>query len=111
MEVDGDVGVSISTAPHRKLICVPTRLFRKDAGQPTLSPSTVAAIVAVIRTGQDRDAEHGTGESSARKYRFTGYKKFLDPDGSDSPAAIRARVGMFSQVTHSHGPPVSVKLP
>ena len=50
-------------------------------GQPTLSSVTVAAIVAFIRTGEDRDAGHTTDEPSALKYRFTGYKKFLDPDG------------------------------
>jgi quinoprotein glucose dehydrogenase len=62
-----------------------TRIIRQGVGrmpgQPTLSTSTVSAIVDFLRTGRDRDAGHAAGASSALRYRFTGYQKFLDPDG------------------------------
>jgi quinoprotein glucose dehydrogenase len=50
-------------------------------GQPALSATAVDAIVAFVSTGQDRDVDHASASSSTLKYRFTGYKKFLDPDG------------------------------
>jgi quinoprotein glucose dehydrogenase len=62
-----------------------TRVIRQGVGRmpghPTLSSATVAAIVDFLRSGRDRDVAHDAGSSSALKYRFTGYKKFLDPDG------------------------------
>jgi quinoprotein glucose dehydrogenase len=50
-------------------------------GFPTLSAEEVSAIVEFLRTGLDRDVEHGSPSPLSLKYRFTGYRKFLDPDG------------------------------
>ncbi len=51
------------------------------AGFPTLSPDEVSAIVEFLKTGLDREVEHPSDSPIHLKYRFTGYKKFLDPDG------------------------------
>src|SRR6185436_12165172 len=49
-------------------------------GFPALSPDALAALVAFLRTGADDRAGHDPSVA-AMKYRFTGYRKFLDPDG------------------------------
>ena len=62
-----------------------TRIVRQGvgrmAGLPALSPEAVDAIVAFIGTGENRDVAHAGATSGAQPYRFTGYKRFLDPDG------------------------------
>jgi glucose dehydrogenase len=50
-------------------------------GFPTLSASQVAALVAYLRTGHDREAEPSGPSPLWLPYRFGGYKKFLDRDG------------------------------
>ena len=50
-------------------------------GLPGLSPEAVDAIVAFMSTGENRDVEHAGATSGGQPYRFTGYKRFLDPDG------------------------------
>ncbi len=50
-------------------------------GFPTLSPEEVAALVEYMKTGQDRGTDHGSPSPFFLKYHFTGYRKFLDPDG------------------------------
>jgi quinoprotein glucose dehydrogenase len=50
-------------------------------GQPALAAAAVDAIVAFVSTGQDRDVDHASAPAPTLKYRFGGYKKFLDPDG------------------------------
>ena len=49
-------------------------------GFPALPPDAVAALVAFVRTGESDRAGHDTS-AIAMKYRFTGYRKFLDADG------------------------------
>jgi glucose dehydrogenase len=49
-------------------------------GFPALPPDALAALVAFLRTGQSDRAGHDT-PAIAMKYRFTGYRKFLDADG------------------------------
>jgi quinoprotein glucose dehydrogenase len=49
-------------------------------GFPALSPDALAALVTFLRTGADDRAGHDTA-AVTMKYRFTGYRKFLDPDG------------------------------
>ena len=60
------------------------------AGFPNLEPTAVNAIVQFVTTGKDAPAEtEGRGgvtraaahPSINKAYRFTGYRKFLDPDG------------------------------
>ena len=62
-----------------------TRIVRQGvgrmAGLPALSPEAVDAIVAFISTGEDRDVDHAGATSGVQPFRFTGYTRFLDPDG------------------------------
>jgi len=51
------------------------------AGFPTLTWEEVFAIIEFVKTGVDRDVEHGSSSPVTQKYRFTGYRKFLDADG------------------------------
>jgi quinoprotein glucose dehydrogenase len=59
-------------------------LIRKGEGRmpgfPTLSEDEVDALVDYLKTGRSRAVTPGSS-ATALKYRFTGYKKFLDPDG------------------------------
>jgi quinoprotein glucose dehydrogenase len=61
------------------------RVIRQGAGRmpgfPTLSNDEVSALVEYLRTGQSREIEDASPSPIELKYRFTGYKKFLDPDG------------------------------
>jgi quinoprotein glucose dehydrogenase len=50
-------------------------------GFPTLSSSERAALVAYLRTGDDREAEPDKPSALWLQYRFGGYKKFLDAEG------------------------------
>ncbi len=74
----------VDTAPRLSVEDM-TRTIRQGAGRmpgmPSLTDEAVQAIVTFVRTGRDRDQEHATTDGAALKYRFTGYKKFLDPDG------------------------------
>ncbi|HXW06494.1 MAG TPA: PQQ-binding-like beta-propeller repeat protein [Vicinamibacterales bacterium] len=58
-------------------------VIRKGAGRmaglPDLSQEAVNAIVGYLLTG--KDAEVSPSVAPRSKYRFTGYRKFLDPDG------------------------------
>ena len=59
-------------------------IIRKGEGRmpgfPTLSDEEVDALVHYLKTGRSRALTPAT-PAIALKYRFTGYKKFLDPDG------------------------------
>jgi len=61
-----------------------TATIRDGAGRmpgfPALPPPALAALVAFLRTGETDRAGHDTS-AIAMKYRFTGYRKFLDADG------------------------------
>jgi quinoprotein glucose dehydrogenase len=61
------------------------RIIREGAGRmpgfPTLSGDEVEALVEYLRTGESREIEESSPSPIDLKYRFTGYKKFLDPDG------------------------------
>jgi quinoprotein glucose dehydrogenase len=60
------------------------RIVRKGEGRmpgfPTLSDEEVDALVHYLQTGRSRRVAPSALPVSL-KYRFTGYKKFLDPDG------------------------------
>jgi quinoprotein glucose dehydrogenase len=53
-------------------------------GFPQLTDDEVAAVVEFVKTGKDvetaGDDQHASSPAPL-KYRFTGYRKFLDPDG------------------------------
>jgi quinoprotein glucose dehydrogenase len=62
------------------------RIIRQGTGRmpgfPTLSADALPALIAFLRTGEDRElVDERTAPPVAMKYRFTGYKKFLDADG------------------------------
>ncbi len=61
------------------------RAIRQGVGRmpgfPALSPAEVSALVDYLKTGEDRGVDHGSPSPVGVKYRFTGYRKFLDPDG------------------------------
>jgi quinoprotein glucose dehydrogenase len=48
-------------------------------GFPDLTDESLGAIVEYLVTGED--SASGKAEPVAQPYRFTGYKRFLDPDG------------------------------
>ncbi len=50
-------------------------------GFPTLAEEEVDALVHYLRTGEDRKLQKATPSPIDLKYRFTGYKKFLDAEG------------------------------
>jgi quinoprotein glucose dehydrogenase len=50
------------------------------AGFPTLKPDAINAIVEYLLTGQDAPAVAANAQPRSA-YRFTGYRKFLDPQG------------------------------
>jgi quinoprotein glucose dehydrogenase len=59
-------------------------IVREGAGRmpgfPALSPAALAALVTFLRTGQSDRAGHDAS-ATRMKYRFTGYRKFLDAEG------------------------------
>jgi quinoprotein glucose dehydrogenase len=50
-------------------------------GFPNLSDEEVDALVDYMKTGRSRAITPAGSSPIALRYRFTGYKKFLDPDG------------------------------
>jgi quinoprotein glucose dehydrogenase len=61
------------------------RIIRRGEGRmpgfPTLSADEVTALVEYLTTGEDVGARRSGPSPFAQEYRFTGYKKFLDPEG------------------------------
>jgi quinoprotein glucose dehydrogenase len=61
------------------------RIIRQGAGRmpgfPTLTDEEVTALADYLRSGESRNIEDVSPSPLALKYRFTGYNKFLDPDG------------------------------
>jgi quinoprotein glucose dehydrogenase len=60
-------------------------LVRQGSGRmpgfASLPAQSVTAIVRYVMTGQDQPAAGRGPREAALKYRFTGYKRFYDPDG------------------------------
>jgi quinoprotein glucose dehydrogenase len=59
-------------------------LIQKGSGRMpafSLQPSAVNAIVQFVLTGEDTPTDEPVITPTYEKYRFTGYPKFLDPDG------------------------------
>jgi quinoprotein glucose dehydrogenase len=48
---------------------------------PNLSGADATAIVQYVLNGESKELEGGGSSPINQKYRFTGYHKFLDPDG------------------------------
>jgi quinoprotein glucose dehydrogenase len=60
-------------------------VIRQGAGRmpafPSLSAAEQSAVIEYLRTGESVAPGNAPASPIALKYRFTGYKKFLDPDG------------------------------
>lgn len=60
-------------------------MVRQGAGRmpgfPGLAVPELSALLEFLRTGESVDRGSAPASPLALKYRFTGYKKFLDPDG------------------------------
>jgi quinoprotein glucose dehydrogenase len=50
-------------------------------GFPSLSDETLRAVIGYVARGEDSDLSHAPSSPSDLKYRFTGYTRFLDPEG------------------------------
>jgi quinoprotein glucose dehydrogenase len=50
-------------------------------GFPSLSDDRVLALVQYLVSGESKELRGGEPGAEAMKYRFTGYNKFLDPEG------------------------------
>jgi quinoprotein glucose dehydrogenase len=76
---------SLAGIGDRKPAAELSRIVREGVGRmpglPGLPGEAVDAIVAYIGTGADRDVSHATATGGGQPFRFTGYKRFLDPDG------------------------------
>jgi len=61
------------------------RLVRQGAGRmpsfPNLSDTDLNAVVDYVLTGESKPLQADEEAAVAQDYRFTGYRKFLDPDG------------------------------
>ena len=63
-----------------------TRMTIKDGkgrmpGFPNLSDDQVYALIQFLSGGESKELENSEVPPAAMKYRFTGYNKFLDPEG------------------------------
>jgi quinoprotein glucose dehydrogenase len=50
-------------------------------GFPNLTEDQMFALVDYLTSGESKEVKASGQEATALKYRFTGYKKFLDPEG------------------------------
>ena len=50
-------------------------------GFPTLKTAELSALIEFLLKGEDKELSSGETTTQAARYRFTGYTKFLDPDG------------------------------
>jgi quinoprotein glucose dehydrogenase len=74
------VGVAArKTEPE--MVALVTKGGGRMPGFPNLTADEVDAVVDYVRTGENRPIKDVSASPIDMKYRFTGYKKFLDPDG------------------------------
>jgi quinoprotein glucose dehydrogenase len=76
---------SLTGVAGRRQLGAITSIIRQGAGRmpslPHLSDEAVSAVVEYLRTGESVNAGETARSPLAMKYRFTGFKKFLDSDG------------------------------
>jgi quinoprotein glucose dehydrogenase len=62
-----------------------TAIIRQGAGRmpgfPTLKTAGISALIDFLLKGEDKELSVGENTARIPRYRFTGYKKFLDPQG------------------------------
>ncbi len=66
---------------ERELAFVIRRGQGRMPGFPLLTSEEMDALVLFLRTGADRELKGPASSPVGTQYRFTGYHKFLDPDG------------------------------
>ncbi len=98
-----------------------TAVIQKGGGRmpafPNLQPFAVNAIVQYLATGEDTPTPAATVSDTYVKYRFTGYRKFLDPDGYPAVAppwgtlnAINLSTGAYAwQIPFGEYPELAAK--
>ena len=62
-----------------------TKIIRQGSGRmppyPNLKENELAALVRFLLSGESKEGIDPSADVKGAKYRFTGYHKFLDPDG------------------------------
>jgi len=74
------VGVGDRLAPPQIAATIKSGKGRMP-GFPNLSDGQMFALVMYLMSGESKELSSGGPPSVAMKYRFTGYHKFLDPEG------------------------------
>jgi quinoprotein glucose dehydrogenase len=104
----GDVAPALSDIGARRTAPELTRIIRNGAGRmpgfPGLSEANVEGLVAYLRR-PDPDSSQKTevgapGREQQADYVFTGYRKFLDPDGYP---AVKPPWGVMSAIDLNSG--------
>ena len=106
---------------ERKTRAEITAVIRKGAGRmagfPTLSDEAVAGMVEYLTTGSSQASQAKPTPAPLVPYRFTGYRKFLDPEGYPAVAppwgtlsAINLNTGDFAwQIPFGEYPELAAK--
>ncbi len=70
---------------HRRsraeLTTIVTRGGGRMPGFPDFDPTAVDAVIDYVITGKDTPVAAAASATSAMRYRFTGYNRFVDPEG------------------------------
>jgi quinoprotein glucose dehydrogenase len=74
------VGIGDRLTPHQIVATIKAGKGRMP-GFPNLTEDQVLAITDFVTSGESRELESSGPPPAAMKYRLTGYRKFLDPDG------------------------------
>lgn len=70
-----------SRIPWKQLIATIKDGKGRMPGFPNLTEDQIYALLQYIMTGESKEVGGSGAPVGAMKYRFTGYKKFLDPEG------------------------------
>ena len=73
-----DVGDRLSEEQIAKLI---QNGKGRMQGFPNLKEDQIDALIEFLKTGQNKELESSGPPPASMKYRFTGYNRFLDPEG------------------------------
>lgn len=76
---------SLLKLPPKWDVAAISKITREGAGRmpsfPNLTPEEVKAVAEYVRSGESREIQPDEDAVTQLDYRFTGYHKFLDPDG------------------------------
>ena len=76
---------SLTDVASRRKAAEVSAVIRQGAGRmpgfPSLSRAAVEGLVQFVMSGEDKEMESTAPSPIDLKYRFTGYHKFVDPDG------------------------------